>query len=128
MLESKRYKKILKAQKILKIAKEVNLKNNQIAKDILLDKRQQLFDMQNSESSDETMWIDWIPKAIKHTYSKELFLNEKIEQQKKEVFQKQKRIDISEDKYKQSYAAEQQQKYNLELEEHLNTKSCNTNK
>lgn len=122
MLDSKRYKRILKVQKTIKIINELNLQNHQTAKTTLDNKKRDLLDLQNNSANEKTIWLNWIPQSLKHIYSQEQVLKVSIEQQQTEVLKSKKQIELTTKNYNKIYAKEQEHKTNLELAEQLNSR------
>ena len=99
MLNSKRYKKILKAQKILKAAAEIELKSDQIRKVQLTEKKQELLEFLNDPEKVKIVHENWLLKSISLNYTQEKQLDKVLNIRKRDFLVAQKRVEISHDKY-----------------------------
>ena len=81
MLNSKRYKKILKAQKILKAAAEIELKSDQIRKVQLTEKKQELLEFLNDPEKVKIVHENWLLKSISLNYTQEKQLDKVLNKQ-----------------------------------------------
>lgn len=119
MLNSKRYKKILKTQQILKSAAQIKLKSDQILKVQLTEKKEELLEFLNNPQKLKIINENWLLQSISRTYTQEKQLDIILDKKKRDFLIAEKRVKISRDKYKQARKDEEEQQAVLALEEGL---------
>lgn len=119
MLNSKRYKKILKTQQILKSAAQIKLKSDQILKVQLTEKKEELLEFLNNPQKLKIINENWLLQSISRTYTQEKQLDIILDKKKRDFLIAEKRVEISRDKYKQARKDEEEQQAVLALEEGL---------
>lgn len=113
MLKTKKYQKLLKAQKLLKLVAKKELESEQFYKQELMQRKDALFGLLNNP--ERTIEEFWISKEFSYIHKEQHTNEAHLELKTIDFRQANKRLEITESKYEKARKAEEERQSMLEL-------------
>lgn len=121
-INSRRYAKLLKAQKLVKARDEANLENLRVERENIAQEDRFLLSLMGQDSMTDHFDPTLVAHRLQRNARHGVVLDDEISKQRQSLLQSSRRCDIIDEKYKIAIEAEERKEMSNMLEEYVATK------
>lgn len=121
-INSRRYAKLLKAQKLVKARDEANLENLRVERETIAQEDWFLLSLMGQDSMTDHFDPTLVARRLQRNARHGVVLDDEISKQRQSLLQSSRRCDIIDGKYKIAIEAEERKEMSNMLEEYVATK------